>query len=71
MLSLAWKFTTWFDILAFLWFQQWLEEHLAESIIWIFIDLRWILLLRVQLLWLLGKLINGNLSDDEREVFGI
>lgn len=65
MLSLAWELSSWFDVLTLLWLKQRLQEHLAKRIIWIFVDLCMILLLRVQLLWLLSKLINRNLSDDE------
>jgi hypothetical protein len=71
VLSLARKLTTWLNILTLLWFQQWLEEHLAKSIVWIFINLRRILLLRVQLLWFLSELIDGNLSYNEREILGV
>lgn len=71
VLSLAWKLTTWLNLLTFLWFQQWLEEHLAKSVIWIFINLGGILLLWVQLLWLLSKLVDGNLSNNKRKVLGV
>ena len=54
MLSLAWELTAWFDILSFLGLQKWLDEHLTKCVIWVFINLGMILLLRIQLLWLFG-----------------
>jgi len=71
VLSFARKLTTWLNLLTFLWFQEWLEEHLAKSVIWVFVNLGRILLLWVQLLWLLCELIDGNLSNDKREILRV
>lgn len=68
MLSLAWEFLARFDILTILWLEKRLQEHLTKRVIWIFIDLGMILLLRVELFGLLGKLVDRNLSHDQREV---
>lgn len=69
VLSLAWELNSWLDVLTFLWLQERLQEHLAERVIWVLIDLGMILLLWVQLLWLLSELVNRNLSNDKREIF--
>lgn len=61
----TWEFCTWLNLLTFLWFQKWLQEHLAQGVIWVLVDLGVILLLRVQFLWLLGKLVDRDLSDDQ------
>jgi len=71
MLSFAWELTTWFNVLALLWLQERLNEHLAKSVIWVLINLGVILLLRVQLLWLLGKFVDRDLPDNQREIFGL
>jgi hypothetical protein len=65
MLSFAWELTTWFNVLALLWLQERLNEHLAKSVIWVLINLGVILLLRVQLLWLLGKFVDRDLPDNQ------
>jgi len=65
MLSLARELLTWLNILAFLGLEKRLQEHLAQSIIWVLIDLCVVLLLGVQLLGLLSKLVDRNLSDNE------
>jgi len=69
MLSFAWELTTWFNVLALLWLQERLNEHLAKSVIWVLINLGVILLLRVQLLWLLGKFVDRDLPYNQREIF--
>jgi hypothetical protein len=56
--SLAWKLSIWFDILAFLSFQEWLQEHLAKSIIWILVNFGMIFLLWIKLLWFFSQFIN-------------
>lgn len=71
VLSLAWELTTWLNLLTLLRFQERLEEHLAESVIWVLVNLGRILLLWIKLLWLFSELINRNLSNNKREVFGI
>ena len=65
MLSFAWELTTWFNVLALLWLQERLNEHLAKSVIWVLINLGVILLLRVQLLWLFGKFVDRDLPDNQ------
>lgn len=47
MLPLAWEFGTWFYFLTFFWLQERLEEHRAEGVIWVFVDLCVILLLGI------------------------
>ena len=56
------------DLLTFLGFQQWLEEHLAQGIIRVLIDLGVQSLVRVQLLRLLSELIDRDLTHNQREV---
>jgi hypothetical protein len=58
VLSFAWEFTSWLDILTFLWLQERLQEHLAQRVIWIFINLCMILLLWIQFLWLFSKFVD-------------
>jgi len=70
MLPLAGELSSWLDILTFFWLQQRLNEHLTQSIIWILVDLGMILLLRVQFLWFLCKLVNGNLPNYQGKIFG-
>jgi hypothetical protein len=70
VLPLAWELSSWLDVLTLLWFEQRLQEHLAKGVIWVLINLHMILLLRVQLLWFLSKLVYGNLSDNQTEIFG-
>jgi hypothetical protein len=55
--------------LTFLWLQERLQEHLTKWVIWVFVDLCMIFLLGVQLLWLLCKLVDRNLSNNKREIF--
>jgi hypothetical protein len=69
MFPLAWKFLSRLDILTIFWLHEWLHEHLTKCIIWVLIDLCMILLLRIQFLWLLSKLIDRDLSYDERKIF--
>jgi hypothetical protein len=69
VLSLAWELSSWLDFLSFLWLQKRLQEHLTKGVIWVFVDLCMIFLLRVQLLWLLSKFVDRNLSNDKREIF--
>jgi len=71
VLSLAREVTVGFDILTLLCFQQGLQEHLAEAIMWILVDLSVRLLLGIELLWLLCQFVYGDLPDDKREVLGI
>lgn len=69
MLSFARELTSWFDVLALLWLQQRLNEHLAKSVIRVFINLSVVLILRVQLLRFFGEFVDRDLSDDQREIF--
>ena len=65
MLSFARELTSWFDILALLWLQQRFNEHLAKSVIRVFINLSVVLILRVQLLRFFGEFVDRDLSDDQ------
>ena len=58
VLSLAGELLARFDILTFFRLQKRLDEHLTKRIIWIFINLGMILLLRIQFLGLLCQFIN-------------
>lgn len=55
--SLAWEFSTWLDILAFFGLEQWLQEHLAEGIVWILVNFCVVLILRIQFFWFFSQLI--------------
>ena len=66
---LAWEFLSWFNFLSFLWLKKRFQEHLTQSVIWVFINFCMIFLLWIQFLWFFGQFINWNLSDDEWEVF--
>jgi hypothetical protein len=70
VLSLAWEISLWLNVLTLLWLEQWLQKHLAKSVIWVFINLGVVLLLGIQFLWFFSKFINRNLSNNQREVFG-
>jgi hypothetical protein len=70
MLPLAWELSAWLDVLALLGLQKRLQKHLAQGVIWVFINLRMVLLLRVQLFRLLREFINRDLSDDQTEILG-
>ena len=68
---LAWELSIGSDILALFCLQQGLQEHLAESIVWVLVDLCVIFLLRIEFLRLLRQFVDGDLPDDEREVLSV
>lgn len=59
------------EFLAFLWFQERLEEHLAEGVVRVLVDLGVVPLVRVELLRLFGQLVNRDLSNNHREVLSV
>ena len=71
VLSLAWELTSRLDVLALLGLEQRLQEHADKGLIRVLIDLGVVLVLGVQLLWLLGELVDGDLSNDQGKVLGL
>ena len=64
VLPLAWELASRLDVLAFLGLEQRLQEHADKGLIWVLVNLGVVLVMRVKLLWLLGKLVDGDLAND-------
>ena len=71
VLSLARELGIRLDFLTLFGFQERLEEHLTQGIVRVLIDLNVVSLVRIELFWLLCKFIDGDLSNDHREVLSV
>ena len=72
MLTLARELSVRLYVLAFLGLQQRLEEHLAKCLVRVLVNFSaQLLLVWVQLLRLLSKFIDRDLTHDQREIFGL
>ena len=65
VLSLARELNSRLNVLALLGLQEGLDEHLAECVIRVFINLCMVLLLWIQLLWFFSELVDRDLSNYE------